>query len=69
MQSATYETDGISYEINVYEEGEGFVARWTCLACNRDGGVPYASPTTAEAIGRAETHLLNEHHVQAHRAT
>jgi hypothetical protein len=69
MQRVIYQSDGISYEISVYEEEGGYRASWMCPVCGRTGGVPYASATTAEAIGRAKTHVMSEHHSQSHRAT
>jgi hypothetical protein len=66
MRRQRYEKDGIAYEICVYEDEGGYRATWTCLACGRSGGLPYGSPSTAEAIGRAEGQLLDEHHSQAH---
>jgi hypothetical protein len=58
MQSATYETDGISYEINVYEEQGGYRASWACPVCGRTDGLPYGNLSTAEAMGRAKAQLF-----------
>lgn len=66
MRSETFVSDGIAYEISILEKDGGFVARWKCSACGREGGLPYACPTTAEALGRAEADLLAEHHASAH---
>ena len=69
MRRQRYERDGISYEITVYDDEGGFRATWTCVTCGLSGGPPYASPTTAEAVGRAEGHLLAEHHAQSHKGS
>jgi hypothetical protein len=69
MRRQRYERDGISYEISVYEVEGGYQARWKCLSCGRSGGLSYGSLSTAEAIGRAEGQLLDEHHAQVHRPT
>ena len=67
MRRETFDVDEIPYEINVSEDEGGFIAQWTCLTCERSGSVPYACPTTAEAIGRAKGQLIADHHVMAHR--
>ena len=67
MRTETYERDGISYVISLYELNHRFHSGWSCTACEKSSNLPDLFFSAAEAIARAKTAVFTEHHVRVHQ--